>query len=133
MAIFDQSIDIEATPNAVSEAIKVSISPSDQLIISRPDTLLIALRQSMGYVYLLRPQADGTRLRLMVDSAQTVREAFRGKSPKEALTILASPATPSDQQTSIANDHLATIKKSAEKPVRLSSSTTQFGFTSTDY
>lgn len=122
MGNYDRTVDIDAAPSSVSDAIKASVSPNEQLIISRPDTLLIALRQNMGYVYLLRPQDDNkTRLRLLVDTAQAVREAFRGKTPKEALMILAAPGAGSQAVMSAADEHLASLKQASEKPLRRSS------------
>jgi len=120
MAIFDQSIVVQAVPTHIVATIKASVAAHEQFITLRPDTLLIALRDSVGYVYLLRPGEGGlTYLRLLTDDAQTVREAFRGRQPKEALIILTTASTNSDPALSQAimtqaNAHLAAIKRDAE-------------------
>ncbi len=91
MAIFDQSIIVPAVPSAAAAAIKASYPPDTQIITLKPDMLLIALHNEVGYIYLLRPMDNATQLRLITDTADCVREAFRGKPIKDALTSLASP------------------------------------------
>src|SRR5258708_5873287 len=121
MAIFDDTRKVLASTALISQTIKATISPNDQLIISRPDTLLIAIREGMGYLYLLHPTTDGsTIIRLIMDTAHNVREAFRGKSPKDALIFLTTtrnlPTYEEQTPIALANMHLDKLKHAVENP-----------------
>jgi hypothetical protein len=74
----------------------------------------------MGYVYLLLPQPDGsTIVRLIVDAARNVREAFSGRSPKDALAHLTFtkelPSLQEETSIALANMHLDEVKRVAER------------------
>lgn len=116
MVFFDQTVQVTTTAERLVTEIAASVRPNEQLITVKPNLLLIALRADLGYIYLLKSHPDDTvSLRLLVDTAANVRGAFRGKTPKEALTELLQAAPATDRSISeSARQHLASLKKSSE-------------------
>lgn len=97
MPIFDHSVLLPAPRSAVIHTIKNSFAPHDTLIILREAPIIIGMGREVGYVYAVASNsADTTQLRLIVDRASHVRDAFRMGSPRNALEALARTSRGSD-------------------------------------
>jgi hypothetical protein len=97
MPIFDHSVLLPAPRAAVMHTIKNSFTPQDTLIVLREAPIIIGLGREVGYVYAVASDsADTTQLRLIVDRASHVRDAFRMGSPRTALEALSRTSRGSD-------------------------------------
>lgn len=116
MPVFNRAVRIISPPPAVVDAIRRTVSPDQQIVMPRPDRLIVVLRGEWGYLYVLQPQDDAsTEVRLIVDSAQAIRSAFRGRSPKEALMeLLNTPSMGDDRAASAADEHLKLLQQRLE-------------------
>jgi hypothetical protein len=96
MAIFNELVIVADSQAAVADAIRQGIRASDTLDERRTDSLLIVTRGSMALVYLLAWDAElgATKLRLWVDRAEHVDEAFDGRSIGESIKALNALNTP---------------------------------------
>jgi hypothetical protein len=91
MPIFDATITLEAPRVVVLETVKDSLAEDDHLIVLREAPMLIVLRGDLGYVYVVGSKdGESSKLRLIVDKAARVRDAFRAYAPRDALNLLAN-------------------------------------------
>lgn len=115
MVFYDNIIKAQATAADAAKAIAASVEKGEQFVTVKPDTLLIVLGRSFGYIFLLRPQDGSTQIRLIADTSSAIRSAFKGTTAKEALNTLLDQQIELPEEYDIAAQRLNAIKAASER------------------
>ena len=89
MAAFDQSITLATPRHGAILAVRNVLLDADRVISLREAPILIGLKGEWGYVFVaMADKPNVTQLRLVIDKAGKVRDAFRAHGAHQALDII---------------------------------------------
>jgi hypothetical protein len=97
MAYFDKTVKIQSPRNIVWKK-AYEQTGAGRIMLEEPDRLVVAISQNVGYVYWLEEDTVGsTILRLLMDSASSIQDAFRDRQdiPTAIETLAARNEQPS--------------------------------------
>ncbi len=109
-------LPIPADGASVVSAIRRSTPPQRPIKVVRENLMLVAQGKNYSYVYLLRPQTDGsTILQVVADQATSVENAINNADLKAGLTSLIANVKRTTTDTSYVVDHLKSIAKAVSE------------------
>ncbi|MBI1282187.1 MAG: tetratricopeptide repeat protein [Anaerolineaceae bacterium] len=110
-------LSIPADGVTVVNAIRRSTPPQRTIKTVRENLMLVAQGSSYSYVYLLRPQTDGsTVLQVVVDQAASVENAINNTDLKAGLTSLMANVKRTTTDSGYAAEHLKSIANAVSQP-----------------
>ena len=115
---------IAADGAAVVRAIKQSTSAQRTIRVVRENLLLVAQGKDYSYIYLLRPQPDGsTILQGLLDKTASVETAFKNPDLKAGITGLMVNIKQTGNDTTYIAQHLKTIARAVSQTTTATEST----------
>ncbi|MCL4248404.1 MAG: hypothetical protein KJ065_09700 [Anaerolineae bacterium] len=89
MAAFDQSITLAIPRHGAITTVRNVLLDAEQVISLREAPILIGFKGEWGYVFVaMADKPNVTQLRLMIDKAGKVRDAFRAHDARQALAVI---------------------------------------------